>query len=88
MNGAVTLDPNVSIVLSFDQAMEQSTVEDPNNWTVSGTMMSVSATAITYDPVLKRVTFDPAGSLADDLYTITFDGAITAQLKNMYGEFW
>ena len=73
-NGAVTGNAATDIVLAFDQAMEESTVEDPNRWTIAGTMMAVAPQSITYDPVLKRVTFDPSGSLPDDLYTITFSG--------------
>ncbi len=75
LNGAVTSNPAVNIVLAFDQAMEESTVENPGNWSVTGTMMSVTALSIVYDPVSKQVTFDPNGSLPDDRYTITLSGA-------------
>ena len=45
-DGAITPDPNVLIILQFDQAMEQATVENAGNWTLTGTMMSVTSSSI------------------------------------------
>ncbi|MBI3448564.1 MAG: Ig-like domain-containing protein [Acidobacteria bacterium] len=80
--GAVTVNPLVNITFKFDQSMEAATVTNPANWSVAGTMMTVAATSITYDPVNKTVTFDPSVSLPDDLYTVTLTG-MTDQAGNL-----
>jgi hypothetical protein len=67
----------VDIQVTFDQAMDEASVEDPNNWSLLDPNTNpIAATSITYTPSTRIVVFDPSISLPDGTYQITLAGAV------------
>jgi hypothetical protein len=76
-----------SIVLTFDQALEQVTAEDPHNYRITGPRgRAILVTSAVYDPKTETVTLRPSERInIHHKYELTVEGAIAGGVTDAQG---